>query len=297
MSASVKKGIVSVFTPTYNRKHTIVHLYKSLCNQTVKDFEWIVVDDGSTDGTRELIKKIGKNDNGFECIYKQQENGGKHRAINLGITLASGEYFFIVDSDDIIPPDAIEKIIDMFRTIDTKQFAGICGNKCYRSGAIVGSTFYGDMIDCKMSDRCMHNITGDKAEVFYTKVLKRFPFPCYKGENFLSEGVVWNRISMAGYMMRFFNENIYTVQYLSGGLSDNLANLRRNNINGTLLFFLEQYMMETSLWKKCKNGSFYVRYARYNKKSFRDIKKTLNVGWMMLLLLYIFSIMRIIQGW
>lgn len=299
MSCSFQEIKVSVFTPTYNRKKTIERLYKSLCRQTVKDFEWVIVDDGSTDGTELLIHDIMQKNNGFDCVYRKQNNSGKHTAINTGVALARGEYFFIVDSDDWLPSNAIEKVIGMFKTIAPHKFAGICGNRYYPSGKMIGTSFDFDTasVDCKMSDRAEYNISGDKAEVFYTSVLKKFPFPSYKGENFLSEGVVWNRISAAGYSMRFFNEKIYICQYLPNGLSDTLALIRKKNINGTLLFFRELYMMESSLWKKCKTGSFYVRYALLNKESIFDIKNDLQEGWLFIFILYICSYIRVIQGW
>lgn len=298
MSCQVQKIKVSVFTPTYNRKDTLKRLYESLCQQTVKDFEWIVVDDGSTDGTELLIQDIVQKKNGFDCIYRKQNNSGKHAAINRGVALARGEYFFIVDSDDYVSSNAIERIIDIFKTINMQEFAGICGNICDSYGEIIGTTFDGSAnIDCRMSDRDKYNICGDKAEVFYTDILKKFPFPSFKGENFLSEGVVWNRISAAGYLMRFFNEKIYICQYLPHGLSDTLPLIRKQNINGTLLFFRELYMMQSSLWAKCKTGSFYVRYALFNKQNIFDVKNDLQEGWGFIFILYICSYIRIIQGW
>lgn len=100
---------MTVFTPAYNRAHTLPRLYESLKNQTADGFEWIVINDGSTDGTEELLEKWSGEDNRFDFSYLTVENGGKPRAINRGVTMARGKYFFLVDSDDYLTPDAVEK--------------------------------------------------------------------------------------------------------------------------------------------------------------------------------------------
>ena len=102
--------MITVFTPTFNRGHLIDTLYQSLLKQTNKDFEWIVIDDGSTDRTEAYFTEILAKHNPFEIIYRTQPNGGKHRAINAGVQIAKGELFFIVDSDDYLTEDAIEKL-------------------------------------------------------------------------------------------------------------------------------------------------------------------------------------------
>ena len=121
---------ITVFTPTYNRAYIIEKLYHSLQRQTFKDFEWIVVDDGSEDETEDLFKKIQKDKNLFEIRYIKQKNGGKHRAINKGIEIAKGELFFIVDSDDYLIDTALKTITEIEESIpenEKKQFAGVCG--------------------------------------------------------------------------------------------------------------------------------------------------------------------------
>ena len=146
---------ITVFTPTYNRAYVIDELYNSLLNQTVTDFEWIVIDDGSNDNTEEYFNKICKNENPFKIIYLKQENGGKHRAINRGVQLAEGELFFIVDSDDYLTSDAIEKLIKWRSGLDnSKKWAGISGARGYSGsipiGGIGGQQGY---IDAKNSER------------------------------------------------------------------------------------------------------------------------------------------------
>ena len=171
---------ITIFTPTYNRAYIIEKLYYSLKSQVNKNFEWLVIDDGSNDDTELLFQKIQKDNNDVKIRYIKKENGGKHRAINLGVELAEGELFFIVDSDDILTKDAVQKIIEWEETItDKSKFAGVSGNRGYEENKLIGKTFLGEFIDATSLEREKYKILGDKAEVFYTKILKKFKFPEY----------------------------------------------------------------------------------------------------------------------
>ena len=118
--------LVTVFTPTYNRAYILEQLYRSLCSQTCKNFEWLIVDDGSTDNTCELVA-LWSQENKFSIRYYLQKNGGKHRAINKGVELAQGELFYIVDSDDQLPPNSINDILCIYSDVcDDDSFAGVC---------------------------------------------------------------------------------------------------------------------------------------------------------------------------
>ena len=131
---------LTVFTPTYNRAYIIENLYQSLQRQSCHDFEWLVVDDGSSDNTKELFDNWMKEENPFPIRYYKQENGGKHRAINYAIPLAEGELFFIVDSDDYLTDDAVETILEQFKTLpseDSRKYAGICNCKGYSMNQIM----------------------------------------------------------------------------------------------------------------------------------------------------------------
>lgn len=229
--------MITVFTPTYNRAYIITKLFESLKEQEFKDFEWLIVDDGSFDGTELLFEKFKKEDIAFEIRYYKKENGGKHRAINYGLELANGELFFIVDSDDSLPKDSLKKVMEVYSSIKNKEgFAGVVGTKFYSDGNIVGKTFDGDFIDATALERKRYSIIGDKAEVFITSVLRKYPFPEFEGENFISEGIVWNKIASDGYKMRWFNHNIYKCNYLEDGLTNNLRNNYRKNPKGYLTY-------------------------------------------------------------
>lgn len=213
---------VTVFTPTYNRAYIIHNLYRSLQRQTDKNFEWIVIDDGSSDDTEMLFQKWTTEKNEFSIIYYKIENGGKHRAINKAVYMASAEAFFIVDSDDYLVDNAVEKIIKWFEPIyHICEYAGVSGLKGYEREKPVGGwgTFIGEYVDATNLERIQYGLLKDKAEVYKTSVLKKYPFPEFEGENFLTEGIVWNQIAMDGYKIRWFKEVIYICDYLEDGLT------------------------------------------------------------------------------
>ena len=213
----------TVFTPTYNRAYIINILFDSLKRQTFNDFEWIVIDDGSTDNTEELIHKIISSEHEFPIIYKKILNRGKHNAINQGIQLATGRLFFIVDSDDSLPCDALQTLQQYERSIPCEKkekFAGIAGLRGKNNEEQLGTTFSGEYLDCTYLEAPAYNICGDKSEVYYTDLLKKYPFPVFENEKFIPESVVWNAIAADGYMLRYFNKITYYCEYLADGLTE-----------------------------------------------------------------------------
>lgn len=230
---------ITVFTPAYNRGYIIENLYHSLQRQTYRNFEWLVVDDGSQDDTGERFQRMMADENDFPIRYIRQENGGKHRAINAGVTEARGELFLIVDSDDYLTDDALEELDKVEKSIPAEEkdsFGGVCGLKVYDTNRIIGTTFEGDTLDITMLQRSAYGITGDKAEAFYTQIMRRYPFPEFPGENFLTECVVWDRIAADGFKLRFYNHNTIICNYLEDGLTKNLDHLILYNPRGQALY-------------------------------------------------------------
>ena len=234
--------IVSVFTPLYNRKDLLLRLYESLTKQTNDSFEWIICDDCSEDGSYELAKELEQKESRFPIkVVRPARNGGKHRAINQGTAIANGFLFFIVDSDDALTPDAIEKIMDWEKTIGAdRQFAGLGFLRADLTGNRIGTTFQKQVCDCTSLERDVNGISGDKAEVFYTEVLKKYPFPEIEGEKFLSEAVVWDRIAHAGLKIRWINEIIYLCEYQPDGLTANWDKNLANNPEGYALWLRQK---------------------------------------------------------
>ncbi len=211
---------VTIITPTYNRAGHLNKLYRSLQRQTVRDFEWLIVDDGSTDQTKQTVQDFCAQ--GQVVIrYLLRENGGKHRALNTGISMIDAELTFIVDSDDYLPDDAVETILAYHAKYKGRE--GLCGYsflRCYPDGKVNTAYFKQDEeISTYRDVRINGGIGGDKAEVFYTRILKQFPFPEYEGERFLPEDLVWMRMS-GPYQMVHINKCIYIGEYLEGGLTN-----------------------------------------------------------------------------
>ncbi|MFK8059995.1 MAG: glycosyltransferase family 2 protein [Polaribacter sp.] len=230
---------ITVFTPTYNRVDLLGVLYESLKKQSYKNFEWVIVDDGSTDESGEFIKKI-KKENSLTIIYEKQENQGKHIAINKGVSIANGECFFIVDSDDRLPQKSLEIISEKFNKIrNNSKIAGVVGLRCYFDGNVIGTKMLKNEILCTTLEyRYTHKIMGDRAEVIKTAVLKEYPFPKFGKEKFLSESIVWNKMALK-YKLLFFSENIYECEYLNNGLTLNSIRLRRLFPRGAMNLYAE----------------------------------------------------------
>ena len=262
--------MITVFTPTYNRSYIIANLYNSLCRQTFFDFEWLVIDDGSTDNTEELIASF-ESEKKIYIRYIKQDNGGKHRAINRGLKEAKGELFFIVDSDDCLVENSLERIYHYYNQIkDDPFFIGVCGLKAYFTGERVGGEVDMDVIDCTSLDvRLKYHVRGDLAEVFKTNILKQFPFPEIPGELFCSEGLVWNRIARE-YKMRFFFEKIYLCDYLPDGLTSKIVKIRMQSPVATKLLYSELYRMDVPLKMKLKAALNYWRFSFCMKSSFKN---------------------------
>lgn len=256
---------LTIFTPTFNRARLLSRLYDSLVKQTDKDFEWIIVDDGSTDNTKATVDDIMQQNSSFPIIYEYQENGGKHRAVNRGLDLAKGKLFYIVDSDDILPNEAVAKIKDIESTLPQKgKWAGVAGLKGYISlNKAIGRSFVNcEFVDATSIERDKYHIEGDKAEVVYTDVFKQFKFPEFENEKFLTENAVWYAIAHAGYKFRWFNQIIYLGDYLDGGLTNNYERLRNENPHGYLYVYALRYKTVKGIRKKLSSALNYKIIAK-----------------------------------
>lgn len=215
--------MITIFTPIYNRAYIIERLYRSLLCQTNYGFEWLIVDDGSVDNISDLIHQWMKNTQEFKIRFYQQENRGKHCAINYAVELAQYEALFIVDSDDYLVDDAVETILKYWEPIRAdKEYAGVSGLKIFENRKVIGDTpeFHNhDYIDATNLERAKFGLCGDKAEIYKTDILRKFPFPEFENEKFITEDVVWNKIAYQGYKVRWFNKGIMICEYLEDGLT------------------------------------------------------------------------------
>lgn len=270
---------ITVFTPAYNRGYIIEKLYRSLQQQSFRNFEWVVVNDGSTDNTQELLEQYVEKPHDFPIRYVKTENGGKHRAINLGVELARGELFLIVDSDDYLTHDALEFIDKVERSIPENQkhrFGGVCGLRGYNESVLIGQTFDGEYLDITMLNRPKHRIFGDKAEVFYTHILRKYPFPEFEGERFLTECVVWDKIATDGYLLRFYNHISIVCTYLADGLTADGYAKYRSSPKGWGLYINQSVQFGKLSGLEKWNTYLKYFYEMRGTMSFGQISKNLN---------------------
>lgn len=217
---------LTVFTPTYNRAYILPQLYASLQRQRFTDFEWLVVDDGSTDQTSQLFSKWITEEKPFTIRYIYQPNGGKHRAVNHGLKQAYGEYFMVMDSDDYLTDEALEKIAAWLDTISTEtQIIGITANKGTSSTETPNALFTQPFLDKSLLEMNTFEqdgkkvLAGERVMVFRTDVHLKYLYPEYDGEKFLTEAVAYNRMAHDGYIMRFYNDIIWIYEYQEDGLT------------------------------------------------------------------------------
>mgnify|MGYP000014783409 CR=1 FL=1 len=252
--------LVTIFTPTYNRAYILSKLYVSLCKQTCKDFEWLVVDDGSTDDTKSLCCKW-KEEADFPIHYVSVSNGGKHRAVNYGAKIAVGELFFIVDSDDQLPDDSISIISEEYNKVrDREDICGICGLKAYFSGEKVGGEQTFESFVCNSLDfRYKYHIRGDMAEVFRVKIIREFPFPEIPNEKFCPEAVVFQRIA-SKYDFYYFYRKIYLCDYLPDGLTARITRIRMQCPVASTICYSELIKSKVPIIQKIRASINYWRF-------------------------------------
>lgn len=229
--------MISIVTPTYNRAKFLNRLFRSLKSQLCTDFEWIIIDDGSTDETRATVNRFIF-ENAVDITYIAQENRGKHVAINSAVKHCRGEWTFIVDSDDMLTPDAISTLSNHLSLIQCdRRFCGISAVKTTLDRQIIGRQPESDITDVAFFD-FYHKLgyNGDRALVFRTDLLRENPFPIFDNEKFLPEGILWETISR-NKLVRFITTPVYICEYQTDGLSARYHDLMISNPIGNALYY------------------------------------------------------------
>lgn len=264
-------SLVAVVTPSYNRSELLKNVYKSLTRQTSKNFKWYIIDDGSSDDTKEVCELfIRENKIKIEYLYKQ--NGGKHTAINRAMEIVKEELVLILDSDDELTIDAIKTIEQDYESINLNETICGLGYLKLKKGTKenVGKYYTKDEnIDTFINERYNNNVYGDKCEVFKTEILKKYPFPEFKGERFLSESVVWCDIALK-YKMKFINKGIYLCEYMQGGLSDGVQKTLFKNPKGAAACYLK---MTTKPFKFKYKVKYTIAFITYSFAAHISLKK------------------------
>lgn len=236
--------MLTIFTPTYNREKLIKKLYESLKKQTNYNFEWLVVDDGSTDSTQNFFNEL--NETSFNITYIYQKNQGKHVAYNKGVQQAQGNYFICVDSDDLLTEKAVDIIlnnIEKYNNVDKIGFIYPQINEKLKS-EISWRKIDKQLLDIIDTNQIYKII--DTAIVIKTKILKKYKFPIFKLDNkkneyFCPEAILYNQLIKEGKFLAL-NQPFYISKYLPNGLSKNIIKIRLKNYKGAVAELYQRYI-------------------------------------------------------
>ncbi len=239
---------ITVFTPTYNRASTLPRTYESLKSQNCKDFTWLIVDDGSTDSTGELVRAWQKEDNGFEIRYIYKENGGMHTAHNTAYANIDTELNLCIDSDDMLAPGAVEKILARWNEAKGSGTAGMIGLDADFNGNILGGRFRDDLQETTLSGYYASGGSGDKKLIYRTDVVNKYPpYPVFEGEKYV--GLVYKyRLIDQDYKLAVLNEVLCLVEYQPDGSSGTMWKQYLKNPKG--FAFLRRIFMQYPISKK-----------------------------------------------
>lgn len=223
---------LTIFTPAYNRAHTLNRCYESLKKQSCKDFVWLVVDDGSTDNTADLVKKWQREDNDFEIKYIYKANGGMHTAHNTAYENIDTKLNVCIDSDDCIADEAVKKIIDFWEEYGSDKYAGIVGLDADFNNRIIGEKFDDSLKSTTLSGYYRKGGKGDKKLVYRTGVINKYPpYPEFEGEKYVSLGYKY-LLCDQDYELLVLNEILCNVEYQKDGSSMNMYKQYLRNPKG-----------------------------------------------------------------
>ena len=231
--------MITVFTPTYNRAKTLTSLYNSLTRQTDQRFDWLIIDDGSTDETSDLVESFQR-EGKIDITYIKRENWGLCKTLNQGVSLCRGDIFFRVDSDDFVQDNAIERIYHYWHYVEEdKKVCGLVFLKIQTNSQYTGyHPFTKDFRTNFFEYRSKYGGVGDRAEVIRTDVMRNYPIPLYGEEKFCPEGLMWNRIAK-DYDAVYISEGIYVCEYMEGGLTKSVRKNLMRNAKGATHYYAE----------------------------------------------------------
>ena len=269
---------LTIHTATYNRAYILPKAYESLKAQTCKDFEWIITDDGSTDGTEALVKGWMKQDNGFEIYYNKLDHIGIPRALNSGVNLAHTDWFMMLDSDDYILPETVEKTLVWLDEIkDDETFAGIGFARVQPDGSFMEDKT--PMVDKEKGysdfthlERKEHQFDMEMCEVHRTALFKKYPFQYWEGEMYAPEQLNFYQIAMEGKKLRWRLEKLYICEFLSDGQTKSNILVKQNPM-GFAMMYNQNLIFSKSFFANIYNAvqmialSLYAGHPEYLKQS------------------------------
>lgn len=271
---------LTIFTPTYNRGYILHKLYNSLCIQKNQNFVWLIVDDGSTDGTRALIENwIAESK--IDIKYFHQENGGKMRAYNKGLKECTTPLFVCVDSDDYLTENAISDILNFWHEnySGEQNVAGMVANRLMVSSSnskpIETVQLPMGIRSCSMRDLGqLYGHIGETSIVFLSTVAKRFPFPEIEGERFITESFIYDQIDYSGFKFLIYQNPFVFCEYFPDGYTRSRAAIYRDAPLGWAMYFNQQikfWKSEISHKAHLKSLTYYIIMSKLGGRTFADI--------------------------
>lgn len=255
------KDLITIFTPTYNRKKLLERCFKSLENQSNTNFIWLIIDDGSTDNTGITVEKW-KEENKIKIDYFYIENGGKASAYNFALSKCKTDYFLFLDSDDILTYNAIEVLYSKISNIkNQKKISGIIGNRGDLNGKIIGTPMPNVKYIKGIELYQKYKFTGDTLRLYKTSIIKDYKFPIIKNEKFISENVIFDKIDKT-YDMLVIQEVLYLGEYQLTGYSAKIDELRRNNPIGYSYSLKSAAETAVSMRKKINWTILYIIWCK-----------------------------------
>ncbi|MBJ8017365.1 glycosyltransferase family 2 protein [Bacillus mycoides] len=231
---------LTIFTPTYNRAYCLTNCYESLKRQTCKNFIWLIIDDGSSDNTKELVDSWIA-EKYIKIMYHWQQNQGMHGAHNTAYEMIDTELNICIDSDDYMPNDAVEKILSFWSRYGNDEVSGIIGLDLYTNGQIIGSKLPENLKYSTLFNLYnKHGVTGDKKLVYRTELTKKYPYPIFKNEKYVGLAYKYYMLDQQ-YEMLLMNEPLCYVEYMPDGSSMNMLNQYRKNPRG-FAFYRKELM-------------------------------------------------------
>ena len=228
----MNKPFLTVFTPAYNRGYTLPRTYESMKQQKNTDFIWLIVDDGSSDNTAELVRQWQAEKNDFEIRYVYKENGGMHTAHNTAYELIDTELNTCVDSDDALAPDAVQIIYDAWQRVKDQGYAGLLALDAEFGGKLIGKGFPEGLTSTTLGDYYRNGGSGDKKLILRTDVVRQYPpYPTFEGERFVPLGSMYTMIDR-DYELSVLDEVVCLVEYMPDSSTNNMIRQYYRNPNG-----------------------------------------------------------------
>ncbi|HLS59515.1 MAG TPA: glycosyltransferase family 2 protein [Virgibacillus sp.] len=256
---------LTIFTPTYNRAYCLHQCYDSLVSQTNQDFIWLIVDDGSTDDTKDLVSKW-MNEGKIDIEYVWQENQGMHGAHNMAYECMQTELNVCIDSDDYMPVDAVEKILNFWDKYGNDQVSGLIGLDSDPDNNIIGTKLPEELQSATLFELyANHGVTGDKKLVYRTELTKQYPYPIFPGEKYVGLAYKYYQLDI-DYKVLLMNEVLCCVEYLPDGSSRNMLQQYVKNPKGFSFYRIELMKLPfTKISFKFRQAIHYVSSSLLDK--------------------------------